>query len=168
MATEQREKAMAGAVREVSVSTDPALPGADFVDSYEITLDDQELDAAAAARLAFARMPSWVSRLMHLRNVLVRPLGLKTAPDPTLGPDGSIGFFPVVSRTPDKVVLGLDDRHLDFRIVIDVAPSGAERGKVTATTFVKTHGALGVAYLNAILPFHRIIVPTLLGRLAKA
>jgi Protein of unknown function (DUF2867) len=157
---------MPGLARAVGVTTDPVLQDADFADAYEVALHGRRLDAPEAARLALARMPYWVSGLMRLRNLLVRPLGLKPAPDSTLGPDAAIGFFPVVSRSPDRVVLGLDDRHLDFRIVIDVTPADAALGAVTATTFVKSHGALGSAYLKAVLPFHRIIVPTLLSRIA--
>jgi hypothetical protein len=51
---------------------------------------------------------------------------------------------------------------LDFRIVVDVTPPGS----VTATTLVKTHNWLGRTYLAIIMPFHRLIVPTLLRQVA--
>ncbi|MGL4243616.1 MAG: DUF2867 domain-containing protein [Beijerinckiaceae bacterium] len=158
---------MSGAARSVPVTTDPALREATFADAFEVALSDRIADAPAAARLALARMPSWVSGLMSLRNCIVRPLGLKAAPDRALGPEQAIGFFPVISQSPDRVVLGFDDRHLDFRIVIDVTTGADARRAVTATTFVKTHNPLGRAYLNAVLPFHRVIVPTLLSRVGR-
>ena len=71
-----------------------------------------------------------------------------------------LGLFPVVSQQPDRVVLGFDDRHLDFRLVVD-APGN---GDVTGTTLIRTHNLLGRIYLAIVLPFHRIIVPAMLRR----
>jgi hypothetical protein len=101
-----------------------------------------------------------------LRNYLVAPFGLKTAvPTGNNAPD-SVGIFPVLSQTPGRLVAGLDDAHLDFRLVIDVAGTGSER-RVTATTLVLTHNFLGRAYLAIILPFHRLIVPSMLRMVAS-
>ena len=44
-----------------------------------------------------------------------------------------IGIFPVVSETPERLVAGFNDKHLDFRVVVDVATNG-QRQSVTATT----------------------------------
>ena len=60
---------------------------------------------------------------------------------------------------------GFNDKHLDFRLVVDVAAAGATRN-VTATTLVLTHNWLGRAYLALILPFHRLIVPAMLRKVA--
>ncbi len=76
-----------------------------------------------------------------------------------------MGIFPVISETPDRLVAGLNDKHLDFRLVVDVARSGAGQ-QVTATTLVKMHNRLGRAYLTVILPFHRLIVASMLRRIA--
>ncbi len=50
-------------------------------------------------------------------------------------------------------------------MVVDVATSG-ERQQVTATTLVRTHNWLGRSYLAIILPFHRLIVRTMLRQVA--
>jgi hypothetical protein len=50
--------------------------------------------------------------------------------------------------------------------VIDVAGTGSER-RVTATTLVLTHNLLGRTYLAIILPFHRLIVPSMLRKVAR-
>ena len=60
---------------------------------------------------------------------------------------------------------GFDDHHLDFRVVVDVTTSG-EGQQVTTTTLVRTHNRLGRAYLAIILPFHRLIVRTMLRQVA--
>jgi invasion protein IalB len=60
-------------------------------------------------------------------------------------------------------VAGFNDAHLDFRLVVDVATAKAGQ-QITATTLVRTHNRLGRAYLTAILPFHRLIVRSMLRR----
>ena len=59
--------------------------------------------------------------------------------------------------------LDFDDRHLDFRVVVDVAPCDLGR-QITATTLVLTHNLLGRLYLASILPFHRLVVRSLMQR----
>ena len=71
----------------------------------------------------------------------------------------------MLSETPERLVAGFDDHHLDFRVVVDVTTSG-QRQQVTTTTLVRTHNWLGRAYLAIILPFHRLIVRTMLRQVA--
>jgi len=132
------------------------LPDAQFADAFRMALADGGLDAPTVARRMIGRMPAWAGALMALRNRIVAPLGLK---HPTPAPSGSadrIGIFPILTQAPDRIVLGLDDKHLDFRLVIDVG-SIAGSASVTATTLVKTHNLLGRTYLATIMPFHRLI-----------
>ena len=70
-----------------------------------------------------------------------------------------------MSETPDRLVAGFNDRHPDFRVVVDVAHSGAQQS-VTATTLVKTHNWLGRTYLAIILPFHRLILRAMMQQVA--
>jgi hypothetical protein len=71
----------------------------------------------------------------------------------------------VIAETPHRVLLGLNDKHLDFRIAVDVAV-GTEQRHFTATALVRTHNLLGRTYLATVLPFHRVIVPALLTQAA--
>jgi hypothetical protein len=148
---------------EPNVDTGALLAGAQYVDAYSIIVDDPALDARRAAERMMARGPRWIEALLALRNHLVAPLGLKAAV-PT-GTGDTIGIFPVVSETPARLVAGFNDRHLDFRVVVDVASSGQGR-QVTTTTLVLTHNLLGRTYLTAILPFHRLIARTMLRQVA--
>jgi len=125
-----------------SVDCERILPGYQFADAYSVPAPPG-IDAIEATRLAFARGPLWIRTLMTLRNRLVGLVGLKPAP--------STGF-PVIHQSPREVVLGFDDRHLDFRIVAVV-----DGGFVTLNTIVRWHNAWGRAYLAAVMPFHRVI-----------
>jgi hypothetical protein len=150
-------------VHEVTPAIDlnTLLAGAQFVDAFRIEIDDRALDARHAAERMMARQPRWIEVLTSLRNLLVTPFGLKTSGASRTAPREMIGIFPIVSETPDRLVAGFNDKHLDFRVVVDVATSGAARN-VTATTLVKTHNWLGRTYLAIILPFHRLVVRSLL------
>ena len=150
-------------VREITpaVDADTLLSGAQFADAFCVEVADRDLDARRAAERMMARQPRWAEALVSLRNFLVSPLGLKTSGATPGAPREMIGIFPVVSETPDRLIAGFNDSHLDFRVVVDVTTPGGIR-QVTLTTLVKTHNWMGRTYLTIILPFHRLIVPALL------
>jgi len=141
--------------------TGALLAGAQFADAFRVEISDHDIDARRAAERMMARQPRWAEALLSLRNLLVAPLGLRTSGAGLVPPRDMIGIFPVVSETPDRLIAGFNDRHLDFRVVVDVTAPGGVR-QVTATTLVKTHNWLGRTYLAIIMPFHRLIVPALL------
>lgn len=149
------------------IDRDFMLAGAQFADAFRVAIAGKNLDAREAAERMCVRNPRWIEMLLNLRNMIVAPFGLKTsgAYEPSIG--GAIGMFPVLSETPQRLVAGFDDRHLDFRVVIDVAATEAGQ-QVTATTLVLTHNLLGRAYLKLIMPFHRLIVRTLLRQVTGA
>jgi hypothetical protein len=152
---------------EIAPEVDQAalLAGAQFVDAYSIAVHGSALDARHAAERMITRQPRWAEALLTLRNILVKPFGLKTSGAGGTAPRRMIGIFPIVSETPDRLVAGFNDSHLDFRFVVDVAASG-DRQQVTATTLVLTHNWLGRTYLTLILPFHRLIVRAMLRKVA--
>jgi hypothetical protein len=149
---------------EPDVDSHALLAGAQFIDAYSIAVDDV-LDARRAAEKMLARGPRWIEALLDLRNRLVAPLGLKTPTPSRTSAIDRIGIFPVINETPGRLVAGLNDKHLDFRVVVDVAveTSGC---RVTATTLVLTHNLLGRTYLAIILPFHRVVVRAMLRQVA--
>jgi uncharacterized protein DUF2867 len=147
------------------VDTGAILPGAQFIDAWCIVVDGTSLGARHAAEKMFLRGPRWVESLTRLRNRLVRPFGLKTPAPGMSAASGTIGIFPVVSETPDRLVVGFNDSHLDFRVVVDVAAEGRGQ-RVTATTLVLTHNLPGRIYLSIIMPFHRLIARTMVLQVA--
>ncbi|MGO4318974.1 DUF2867 domain-containing protein [Agrobacterium tumefaciens] len=131
------------------------LPGADWRDCFEgemVTAASSSLDVS---RLLLDHPPAWISGLMALRNRLVSLFGLRTV---ELAAGTSAGGFPVLSSTADRTVLGFDDNHLDFRIVVDVEQE-LGRQIVKVTTIVRRKNLFGRLYLFVVGPFHRRIVP---------
>ncbi len=127
------------------------LPGHQFADAYKVQAP-RGVDATAATRMAFGHGPLWIRTLVRLRNRLGRAVGLKPAP---------ASGFPVIRQSPTEVVMGFDDKHLDFRIVVAVAG-----GFATVTTIVRWHNAWGRAYLAVIMPFHRAIAARMIEGVA--
>ena len=154
-------------VREITVSLPhPALPDADWGDCFEVVAPKPGLTAERAARQAFGTMPAWVGGLMTVRNLVVRPFGLKG--EPKISANGErVGMFPVVAQSDGEMVLGFDDRHLDFRIVIQAERSGEYHTAVRLMTLIRRHNRLGRIYLATIMPFHKLIVASTLSRIAR-
>lgn len=144
-----------------ALPVDPALtallPGCDFADAFAVTVP-RKVDAPAVAAMAFDTPPDWVAALMTARNAVMGRLGYKTA-RLRMG-------FPILRSAEDEVLMGLDDGHLDFRAVVRVDPAANGGSRITLTTLVKRHNALGCVYLGVIMPFHKLIVRSLLARLA--
>jgi hypothetical protein len=139
----------------------------DFADAYSGQADRTYVDAEQAARAVFADPPYMVGRLMALRNGIVAPLGLKASIDFSDRGLGKIDVFPIISNTGAEVVVGGDDKHLDFRIWISIQPS-PKGSEVTISTLVKINRRLGRAYLFVIMPFHKLLSRSMLRRAVRS
>ena len=139
---------------------DAALPEADWADAFEMTTRRRFASMREVAQATVGSMPPWSRWLLKLRNVVVRPFGLK--PDGTAdAPDSAarIDILPIPDERADRIVLDLDDAHLNFRIVIE--RSALEAGdQIRVTPFVQRHNLFGRMYIAAITPFHKAIATT--------
>jgi hypothetical protein len=145
----------------------PALPDADWADCYELKIPNSDLTAITAARTMLSRFPFWVRLLIRVRDTVMGLFGVRSSREHREDEPEKIGFFPVVSKSDDQVVVGFDDRHLDFRVVIDVRSDEQGYRLVDATTLVRRNIWLGRIYLAIITPFHRLIVASTLANLGK-
>jgi len=159
---------MNGTVREITpeVDANALLSGAQFIDAFRLEIGAAAMNAREACTRMVLHGPRWIDVLLRLRNILVSPFGLKTSGEGATAPHGLIGLFPVLSETPERLVAGFDDSHLDFRIVVDVVGDAASR-QVTSTTLVRTHNLLGRTYLALIMPFHKLVVRGMMGRITE-
>lgn len=144
-----------------------SLPDADWADCYSVRLERSDLEPLNVARELFGRAPRWVWALLTIRNRIVGLFGLKAAELKLTGQD-RIGGFPVVEHDDRHVLLGFDDKHLDFRIVVAIEPEGGQHQHVSLTTLVERHNLFGRVYILLITPFHKLIVKTFLKRFAAA
>lgn len=128
-------------------------PG-DFLDCYSVA---STLSPRQAATIGFA-LPAWAQALLTLRNALVRPFGLKTGA--AAGAKTS-GIFPVCKESADELIVGLDDRHLDFRVALM-----RQDGRLYMSTWVQPHNLAGRIYLKVVMPFHILISRSMVARMA--
>ena len=125
-------------------------------------------------RFVMAQQPRWIGWLTNLRDAIVAGLGLKTARDLARRSEGAredrIALFKVYARSESEIILGEDDRHLDFRLSVLCSPGAFPRtgSQLTVSTVVHCHNRLGRAYLLVIAPFHRLVVKASLRRAAQA
>jgi hypothetical protein len=148
-----------------------ALARIDYADTHTIAVDPRHnLDTLAYG--VFGIIPAWVRRLLELRNALVKPLGLMTGaerpasgPEAALIPGAQLVFFPVLARGVDELLLGEDDRHLDFRVGV-MRWQGRAGTWLSVTTAVQFHGWPGRLYFVPVRPFHALIMQRLMGAAA--
>lgn len=150
----------------------PLYAGADLADAYAIRLPaGTDHDIEKLARSGFERQAWWIRALTRTRDAVMAPVGVKSSR--AVGAAAAarglpvIGFFPVLSKNPGELVMGAEDRHLDFRLSILLRAGAAGDRELVALTVVRCHNRLGRTYLSAIAPFHRMIAPASLEQAAR-
>lgn len=150
----------------------PLYEGADLLDAYAIRLPQGASDdLEVLARAAFERQAWWIRALTRIRDAVMTTVAVKSSRAVGLAAAAGgpvIGFFPVLSKSATELVLGADDRHLDFRVTIQLRADALHGRELIAATVVHCHNRLGRTYLAAIAPFHRLIVPASLEQAVKA
>lgn len=154
----------------------------DYQDTFESELPQGcPLPLHILAHRMFAHAPKAVERLMRLRDMIVGPLGLKTAgktaqtrgtnvpsgdpmPEPAIG--DRLGLFKLVHKEENLLLFKESDTHLDFVLALERVPeSGTENGtdnrtaRLRLSTCVRFNNTLGRAYFLVVRPFHEWIVP---------
>jgi hypothetical protein len=150
----------------------PLYAGADLLDAFAIHLpagasDDPEV----LARLAFERRAAWIRALTWVRDTVMATVRVKSSR--AIGAAAAtrglqvIGYFPVLSKGAGEMVMGGDDRHLDFRVAVLVRMDAQGRRELVVMTVVHCHNRLGRTYLAVIAPFHRTILRANLERTVR-
>jgi hypothetical protein len=145
---------------------------ADLADAFAVPIDaaDVAKGVDSLARSAFGDPAPWIRLLLGLRDALVAGFGVKTSQEVRRAAIADnaerIDFFRILARSDRELILGEDDRHLDFRlsVLLRHRPDGSG-DELVATTVVHCHNALGRVYLALIARFHRLVVT---GNLSRA
>ena len=147
----------ARAVKTCEVCADLAIDGFGPIDATDcfttVVLPGDPVGPRAWAEGVLGRSPAWVTFLMRARNAVVRLLGLQTG-----GAERPATGFPVLADQGDEVLLGLDERHLDFRVRVAVR----ER-TVHVTTSVSINNRNGRAYWGIVRHFHPRVVRSMVA-----
>lgn len=151
-----------------------AYASVNLTDAYSIELPTgASTNPELLARFIFSQRSPWMSGLMTVRDALVAGFGLKTAKHLTsLGVESKasrVSIFKIYSTSQTEIVLGEDDKHLDFRLSVLCSGQPSLKGKrhLILSTVVHCHNRWGRLYIHLIAPFHRVIVQSILRRAAR-
>ncbi|HVY23905.1 MAG TPA: DUF2867 domain-containing protein [Steroidobacteraceae bacterium] len=141
-----------------------------FADAFAVQLPSGTAsDPDVLWRFVMLHQPSWIRWLTGLRDAIVACFGLKTVKQ--LSGETSIdriAFFKVYSKSDTEVIVGEDDKHLDFRLSVLRTPDSSPTlgGQLIVSTVVHCHNLLGRIYILIVAPFHRQVVKASLRRAA--
>lgn len=146
-----------------------------YIDSYQgnITEKNNTISIVDVAKVFIKPGPKCIGFLLVLRNKIVSVFGLKNDIGDTKHPESfkfepgeQAGLFRVFIRTNDEIILGEDDKHLNFRVSLFLQESGNNKSNkiVTVTTIVIYNNWFGQLYFFMIKPFHKLIVTRMLKK----
>ena len=161
-------------VREVPPPAESGVASwfdADLADAFAVPIAAADVAKGidSLARSALSDPAPWIRVLLGARDALVAGLPVKTSQEVRRAAIADnadrIDFFRIRARSDRELILGEDDRHLDFRLslLLRARPDGSG-DELVATTVVRCHNALGRVYLGLIARFHRLVVISNLSR----
>jgi hypothetical protein len=152
------------------------IRNSDFHDCWRAPLARQDLSMVELFFALFGHTPLWMKLLLIVRNAAARLVGLES---PTVreimrpkvrrayGVGEKIGPWPIYFMADDEIVVGRDNKHMDFRLSLLRARDG-RAADVVVSTVCTVHNVFGKIYLFFIIPFHRAGVRSLLSRAVAA
>lgn len=117
-----------------------AYSSPNFADAYSIELPSgASSNPELLARFILSHRAPWISSLIAIRDATVGRFGLKTAKQlnslAAQSETGRIGIFKIYGASPTEIVLGGDDKHLDFRLSVFCSNSVVAK-RQTSTDFL--------------------------------
>lgn len=142
----------------------------DYTDSYSVNLttENQPITPQLLAKAFFSGSPAWVEFLFKLRNKIVAGFGLKVPDskpniqDFEIKKGQTFGIFHIYDLTETEVILGENDKHLDFKVSLFCA-----KKEIIISNVVKYNNIAGRLYFAIVKPFHRLIVKSMLKNILK-
>jgi hypothetical protein len=144
------------------------MQAGDFIDCVETNPIDPKVSLSELTRRLMASQPRWMPAALLLRDALVAPFGIKTGSSLMENDAGTadtaadlsegdyVAFLQVREIHSNEIILGENDRHLNFRVTLFKPTPTSDR--VFMATWVHRNNLLGRIYLAAIMPFHKAVV----------
>lgn len=138
-----------------------------FASSKKVTADDIMIQFWTVS-------PKWVNALFKLRDILVKPFGIKggnegnkAALEESIRSGRTYSFMSIPAKTDNETILSANDKHLVMYLSVKVQELNERDKELTISTLVKFHNLLGRVYFFFIYPFHCIIVKSMLRSVIK-
>lgn len=133
-----------------------------FRDAYRAPLNHSGARLQDIYFAVFAHLPWWMKWILIVRNRVATWFGLSA---PTTEEvlhievkegyrvGNKIGLWPIFGLSENELIVGRDNKHLDFRLSVLKLPEG-ERASAVFSTVCSVHNRYGKIYLFFIVPFH--------------
>jgi hypothetical protein len=131
----------------------------DYIDSYRIIKSTDENIEKISDQIF--KLPPWIILLMKMRNKIVQPFGWKTGKEMMSDKKPGYTFFTKIAQTENELIMGENDRHLNFRVSVLIDRLASH---IYMTTLVHYNNRMGKIYFFFIKPFHKIIVKSALKK----
>ncbi len=132
---------------------------ANYEDCFRQTLIGKErMKPRDLFDLIFVQYPKPAQYLLKFRDMLVKPLGLKTG--------GGFADM-IIEENETGLVIGKRDKHLDFYVVLECESPSGNAQNISISTLVNYNNGLGRIYFFAIRLFHILIVKSLVKRAVR-
>jgi len=138
----------------------------DYIDSISIDVNHEDITSKDLLNAFVTTTPKWIMFLMKVRNKIVSLFGLKHTISPLqenyiVG--NKIGFFEIYTIKEKEIILGEDDKHLNFRISLLI-----EDRTFMLSTVVVYNNIFGKLYFFVIKFFHKRIIISMAKQMVKA
>ena len=129
---------------------------ADYVDAFGcVASNSKRIEPEKILLDMQNNQPTWIRFLFRLRDIVVKPLGLKA---------GNKTLIKVPIKNENEIVFQIIDKHLTAELSIYSNLIEEDKLKIVCATLVHYHNKLGMIYFFVIKPFHKIIVKSILNK----
>ena len=152
----------------------------DYMDGFQTSFTEAKngVTVCDIAKVFLLSAPRWVQHLFTVRNKMVGIFGLKVPRDVdrnelvksfNCDKGEQIGLFKVFGKSDDEIILGENDKHLNFRVslFLDRPQIDKRQARLTISTTVLFNNWLGRLYFLPVKPLHRLIVPRMLKEIVR-
>ena len=153
------------------------LEHVDYIDAYSCRFHtDKQLKIEEVVLAFFKSAPEWLHKLFDFRDRMVSRLGIKTVNrkerdrllrEFKVEPGQALGLFTVIKKTGNEVLMGENDKHLNFRVAVQLHQQESGKSEIIFMTAVQVHNRLGRYYFMLIKPFHHLVVKVMLRNTVK-
>jgi len=168
-------------INKIAIPEDSLIHGTlnqiHYADCYSVDFQNERvITVEEVARMFFKSIPDWVLFLLDLRNWAVKWFGLKSEnarevlarldSDP-IEPGKPFGIFQVINKNANEILMGDEDKHLDFRVSIRLNTEGGNEYAASVATIVQFNHFSGRLYFLPVKPFHKLIVRSMMVLLGR-
>ncbi len=133
----------------------------DFVETYYITIKRNDIGLNELISSFFKSIPKWLKWMLNFRIKMETVDGSK----PGYSKGDIIGPFHIFCLINNEVILGINAKHLDYRISLLIERNNSYR--LCFSTTITTNNFLGKCHFTFVKTIYRIATPRILQTITR-